>query len=82
MQAGVPVVTTQVGGNREIIVQGENGLMVRYNDEFNLLEAIKTVWREADLRERMIANGRHTVAAFSIEKMFDRTYALLQETFT
>jgi glycosyltransferase involved in cell wall biosynthesis len=82
MQAGVPVVTTQVGGNREVIVQGENGLMVRYNDEFNLLEAIKTVWREADLRERMVANGRHTVAAFSIEKMFERTHALLEEQFS
>ncbi len=81
MQAGVPVVTTQVGGNREVIVQGENGLMVRYNDEFNLLEAIKTVWREAELRERMIANGRHTVAAFSIEKMYERTRKLLDETF-
>jgi glycosyltransferase involved in cell wall biosynthesis len=38
MQAGLPVVTTQAGGNKEIIVQGENGLMVRYNDEFNLLD--------------------------------------------
>lgn len=82
MQAGVPVITTQVGGNREVIVQGENGLMVRYNDEFNLLEAIKTVWRQPELRERMVANGRHTAAAFSIEKMYERTDALLREQFT
>jgi glycosyltransferase involved in cell wall biosynthesis len=81
MAAGVPVITTQVGGNREVIVQGENGFMVRYNDEFNLLEAIKTVWRQPELRERMVANGRLTVTAFSVEKMYERTHRFLEEQF-
>jgi glycosyltransferase involved in cell wall biosynthesis len=79
MQAGVPVITTTSGGNREVIVQGENGFMIRYNDEFNLLEAIKTVWRQPELRERMIANGYHTVAAFSVDKMIQQTLVLLEE---
>src|SRR3989344_2615641 len=37
MSAGIPVITTAVGGNIEVIKQGENGFMVRYNDEFNLI---------------------------------------------
>lgn len=82
MAAGVPVVTTTAGGNRELIVQGDNGLMVRYNDEFNLLEAIKTVWHQPELRERMKANAHHTVAALSVEKMYERTGRLLNEIFT
>jgi len=81
MQAGVPVITTTAGGNTEVVVQGANGLLVRYNDEFNLVEAIKTMSRQADLREQIIANGRHTVAAFSIEKMYDQTKRLLEEKF-
>lgn len=80
MMAGIPVITTSVGGNREIIVQGQNGLMVRYNDEFNLVEAIKTVWRQPELAEQLVANGYHTVAAFSIERMFSQTTELLQKT--
>lgn len=79
MAAGVPVITTTAGGNPEVIVQGSNGFLVRYNDEFNLVEAIKTLWKQAELREQMIANGRHTVAAFSIEKMYDQTHQLLTE---
>lgn len=78
MAAGVPVITTSVGGNREVVVQGQNGFMVRYNDEFNLVEAIKTVWRQEELRERMIANARHTVAAFNVQHMYEQTVALLE----
>jgi glycosyltransferase involved in cell wall biosynthesis len=81
MVAGIPVITTSVGGNREVIMQGQNGLMVRYNDEFNLVEAIKTVWRQPELTEQLVANGYHTVAAFSVEKMFAQSVELLQSTF-
>lgn len=79
MAAGVPVITTSVGGNREVVVQGSNGFMVPYNDEFNLLEAMKAVWKNQELREKMIENGRATAAAFTPEKMYERTLAVLQE---
>jgi len=77
MAAGVPVVTTAVGGNREVIRQGENGFMVRYNDEFNLMEAIKTIWQTPELRERFIEEGRKTVERFSREKMISETVKIL-----
>ena len=81
MQAGVPVITTTVGGNREVVTQGENGFLVRYNDEFNLVEAIKALWKQEDLREHLIASAKDTVAHFSIEKMFEQTVTLLNQTF-
>lgn len=77
MSAGVPVVTTAVGANLEIIKQGENGFMVKYNDEFNLVEAIKTVWQTPELRERFIEEGKKTVAYFSPENMVEETANLL-----
>ena len=77
MLAGVPVVTTPAGGNKEVIHQGENGFMVKYNDEFNMVEAIKTVWNTPELRERFIANGRKTAEHFSAEKMLKETVELL-----
>mgnify|MGYP001561005476 CR=1 FL=1 len=77
MAAGVPVITTAVGGNREIIRQGENGFMVKYNDEFNLIEAIKTVWQMEELRTRFIEEGKKTVEYFSLEKMLRETMKIL-----
>ncbi|MCC6934553.1 MAG: glycosyltransferase family 4 protein, partial [Candidatus Yanofskybacteria bacterium] len=73
MQAGVPVITTTAGGNPEVVVQGENGFLVRYNDEFNIAEAIKTVSRQPELRERLIEQGRVTAQAFSLEHMYRET---------
>lgn len=80
MQAGVPVITTTVGGNREVVAQGVNGLLVRYNDEFNLVEAIKTVWRNEELRTTMVAAAHEAVTEFSIERMYTRTIDLLDQT--
>ncbi len=73
MLAGVPVITTPAGGNREIIHQGENGFMVKYNDEFNMIEAIKTVWQTPELRQRFIVNGKKTAEHFSAENMLEET---------
>ncbi|KKT52729.1 MAG: Glycosyltransferase, partial [Candidatus Yanofskybacteria bacterium GW2011_GWF1_44_227] len=79
MAAGVPVITTAVGGNKEIINQGENGFMVRYNDEFNLIEAIKTLHNMPELKEKFIEEGKKTVAEFSLERMYGETVTLIEE---
>ncbi|MEK7507193.1 MAG: glycosyltransferase family 4 protein [Patescibacteria group bacterium] len=76
MTAGVPVVTTTAGGNPELIEQGENGFMVKYNDEFNLSEAIKTLWQTPNLRQRFIEAGKTTAQHFSVEKMLKETTAI------
>lgn len=69
MSAGVPVITTIVGGNKEIMRQGENGFMVKYNDEFNLIEAIKSLWYEQEIKEQFIEEGKKTVRTFSVDTM-------------
>ncbi len=77
MTAGVPVIASASGGNREVIHQGENGFMVKYNDEFNLVEAVRTVWNSAEMRERFVAGGKETVDHFTADKMFEETVDLL-----
>ncbi len=79
MVARVPVITTAVGGNREVIEQGENGFLVKYNDEFNLVEAVKSLWQDPDLKEEFIKNGKKTVEKFSLEKMISETVKVLTE---
>ena len=79
MTAGVPVIATTAGGNREIIKQGENGFMVKYNDEFNLFEAIKTLSKDTELREHFIEEGKKTAARFSVKRMIDETKAFLDK---
>ena len=73
MASGVPVITTNAGGNTELIKQGENGFMVKYNDELNLIEAIKGVFDNKNIREKFIKEGRKTARKFTVKKMTDET---------
>ncbi len=77
MSAGAPIITTSVGGNKEIIKQGENGFMIKYNDEFNLIEAVKTLWKMPELREEFAGEGKKTVARFSFDNMLNETLKYL-----
>lgn len=73
MSAEVPVITTAVGGNKEIIDQGRNGFLVKYNDEFNLVEAIKVLWNDNELVTQFKEEGKKTIEKFSLEKMIEET---------
>ena len=77
MAAGVPVIASAVMGNREIIHQGENGFMFKYNDEFNLIEAIRTLHQDNELKEQFIKEGKKTAEFFSLEKMITETREVL-----
>lgn len=77
MTAGVSVIASAVGGNKEVINQGENGFLVRYNDEFNLVEAIKTIWQDEELKKELVENSKETVKKFSSDRMIEGTLKIL-----
>lgn len=79
MVAGVPVITTAVGGNKEMIDQGENGFMVRYNDEFNLIEAIRSLWQSPELQKEFITKGKEAAGKFNADRMLNETVKILSE---
>ena len=79
MAMGVPVITTPVGGNPELIKQGKNGFMVKHNDEFNLIEAIRTLHQSKEISEQFALEGIKTAKQFNIEKMFQQTISALEE---
>lgn len=78
MMAGVPIIASAISGNKEVIDQGENGFLVKYNDEFNLIEAIKGLWQSSELREEFSEKGMETVKKFSLEKMLTETLKILK----
>lgn len=67
MAAGIPIVASAVMGNREIVHQGENGFLVKYNDEFNLIEAVKTLRQDPELKEQFVAGGKQTALKYSFK---------------
>jgi glycosyltransferase involved in cell wall biosynthesis len=76
LAAGVPVVATDVGGNSEVIVHGECGLLVGPHDVEALGRAIQTVLRDNDLRQRMSHAARRRAEHFSLDRMIGETHRL------
>jgi L-malate glycosyltransferase len=58
MAAGVPVVATNVGGNAELVKDGETGRLVPANDEKGLVDALALLVRDAATRAQYAAHSR------------------------
>ncbi|HLJ80389.1 MAG TPA: glycosyltransferase family 4 protein [Ktedonobacterales bacterium] len=80
LAAGLPVITTPVGGIPEIIADGVTGLLVRPDDGEALRAAIEALTADASRRERMGMAGRMVaVGRFSAERNAGRLLDLLRE---
>ncbi len=66
--AGLPVVTTDVPGARDVVVNGETGFVRDPADHEGLVSAVASLCEDASLRDRMgrAARGRCTTR-FSLQ---------------
>ncbi len=82
MAAGRPVVTTDVGGNREAVIDGVTGMLVPPGDSYALAEALETLWKNEDKQASMGKAGRLRVEKyFSAEKMVAETERIYESIF-
>lgn len=80
MAAALPVVATNVGGNPEVVVDGETGLLVPCRDSAALAEAICRVLLTPGLRQTFGQAGRRRVLDhFSNERMIRTVERLYEE---
>jgi glycosyltransferase involved in cell wall biosynthesis len=64
MAAGLPVITTDVPGNNDIVRHGENGFLVPVRSPQALAEQIGRLLDDPQLHARMSANARGTAAGY------------------
>lgn len=76
---GVPTIATNVGGNPEVITDGENGLLIPVADTQALAVAIKRLISDSGLRARLLAGAKESAKRFSLDAMLSATAALLQD---
>ena len=71
MGAGLPVVSTRVGGIPEAVVDGETGILLEPGDVVCLAAALRTLAEDPELRARMGVAGRDRVREkFSTDRFF------------
>ena len=78
MACRLPIITTDGGGTKEIIdSKGEYGILVDYDDENQLAEALLKLVDNKDLREQYQENGMNLlIHKFSLDKTANETYNL------
>jgi glycosyltransferase involved in cell wall biosynthesis len=73
----VPVIGSDVKGNRELVIPDRTGVLVPPGDPRALAEAILDLLRDPERRSKMGLDGRRWMEAeFSVQTMVDRTEAL------
>ncbi|MFT5463612.1 MAG: glycosyltransferase involved in cell wall biosynthesis [Planctomycetota bacterium] len=78
--AGRPIVTTDVPGCRDAVVDGENGYLVPPSNPEAIAEALGKLLRDPELRRRMGERGRRRVIErFSEEIVIRRTLGVYRE---
>lgn len=79
LAVGLPCVATAVGGTPDVIVDGENGLLVAPDKPHDLQAALSKLLTNISMRQRMGKLARETILArYSLENTADRLAALYQ----
>jgi len=80
MAHGRPVVATSVGGLRDLVVDGETGIVVPPRDPAALRTALTQLLGDRDLRSRLGSAGRERArSGFSWDTVTDATLAVYSE---
>lgn len=77
MSVGTPIVTTNVGGNPELITHDKNGLFVGYNNKKQLMKAICQLLDSQGLRKKLSDNAYSSLDHFTHEKMVEALIPVL-----
>jgi glycosyltransferase involved in cell wall biosynthesis len=77
MATGARLVTTRVGQAPELVVHGENGLLVDVDDVEGLVAAVREIRDDSQLACGLREAGRSTAEAFADERLDERWAALL-----
>jgi glycosyltransferase involved in cell wall biosynthesis len=80
MAAGLPVVALNASGVREVVRDGENGLLLATGaGRGEFAAALKRIGGDADLRHRLGAGARETAKEFSRERCAGKVIAFYDE---
>ncbi len=77
MAAGLPVISTRVGGVVEIVEEGRTGLLAPVGDDATLARLVDTLANDANLRNRMGQLGRERARELFSERQMHARYLRL-----
>lgn len=78
MSLGVPIVTTPVGGNVELIKGGETGIFIPYDNEEKIQGALQGLYEEPQSGKALAERARTTLGMFREDIVIEEFVTLLK----
>lgn len=73
MVAKKPIICTDIRGNNDLVKDNFNGLLVKIDDIEGTIEAIETLYKNKELRQKMGQNGFDTIKLkYSLDKVLSQ----------
>lgn len=79
MAMGTPIVTTDVGGNSELIENEKEGILVQYDNKIELLTAVRRILNGSLDGQGFARTAQEKVKQFSEQRMVDGTISVLKQ---
>ena len=79
MAAGLPVITLDGKGNRDLIVEGKNGFMLFEQDAEKFADKLVEVWENKTLYREMSAYAQEFAKGYDIKEYVDRLMGIYQQ---
>ncbi len=79
MGCGLPVITTKVGGNVEVIDSGTNGILIEYNDYSGFKNAVQKLINNDEVRKSLSRQATDKLKFFNKEKMLMETIKIMKD---
>lgn len=70
--SGLPVLCSDIASHRDIIADGENGLLFRNDDPSNLAAQMTALALDTALQQRLSDGGHSSLALYSCKNFFDK----------
>lgn len=76
---GLPIITTEVSGARDLVENGVNGFVTKPRDVEEFTKAIRKVLSDKELMERMEVNNKNKAKAYQKDHIVDQWESLIQQ---
>lgn len=79
LAAGIPSIFTLSGVAKEFIEDGKNAILVPYKNMPAIKNAVFELMENADLRKKLISNGKESVKQFGLNRFIEKLESLYQK---
>ena len=79
MSHGIPTISSEIGGNADVITHDFDGLFIKPGDMKELMEAIRKLGNNVEVRKSISNAARETTEKrFDKERMIEETLEILE----